>query len=64
MTGMLVDKVLADASLSEGDALHLASLQGTALFTLFSAASKIREKFRGKKVDLCAIMNAKSGACS
>ncbi|MTK13216.1 MAG: biotin synthase BioB [Clostridiaceae bacterium] len=31
---------------------------------LFRAANRIRNKFNGKKVDLCSIMNAKSGRCS
>lgn len=31
---------------------------------LFGAANRIREKFTGNKVDLCTIMNAKSGKCS
>lgn len=31
---------------------------------LFRAANRIRNKFNGRKVDLCSIMNAKSGKCS
>jgi biotin synthase len=31
--------------------------------TLFKAANRIREKFKGNKVDLCTIINAKSGKC-
>ncbi len=31
---------------------------------LFAGANKIREKFLSNKVDLCTIMNAKSGKCS
>jgi len=30
---------------------------------IYSAANRIRNHFRGNKVDLCAITNAKSGAC-
>jgi biotin synthase len=33
------------------------------LLTLFSASYAIREKFRGGYIDLCSIVNAKSGAC-
>ncbi len=32
-------------------------------FLVFSYASEIREHFKGKKVDLCSIVNAKSGIC-
>jgi biotin synthase len=35
-----------------------------ALKALFEGANEIREKFAGKKVDLCAIVNGKSGRCS
>ncbi len=34
------------------------------VYSLFNAAYKIRRKFRGKKVELCAITNARSGACT
>jgi len=30
---------------------------------LFAESNRIREQFRGRKVDLCSIINAKSGAC-
>lgn len=33
-------------------------------YELFSIASRLREAFRGRKVDLCSIVNAKSGGCS
>lgn len=41
----------------------LASIEGAARFRLFSAAGEIRERFRDNRVDLCSIVNAKSGAC-
>ncbi len=44
-------------------ALHLAGRKGTGLIDLFAVANKSRENFRGNKVDLCSIINAKSGAC-
>ncbi|SHH41287.1 biotin synthase [Caloranaerobacter azorensis DSM 13643] len=34
------------------------------LDVLFKGANSIREKFAGRKVDLCTIMNVKSGRCS
>jgi biotin synthase len=33
-------------------------------YHLFAAASEIRERFKGKKISLCGIVNAKSGRCS
>ncbi len=64
MIDQIAGKVLAGKPIDATDAGYLSSLQGAGLFRLFSAAFAIREKFRGKKVDLCAIINAKSGACS
>ena len=32
-------------------------------YAVFSAASEIREHFKGKSISLCAIINAKSGRC-
>ncbi len=64
MTDGVAEKVLAGKQLSIDDATFLTSLKGLGLFRLFYVASDIREKFRGKKVDLCAIISAKSGACS
>ncbi|HXX80196.1 MAG TPA: biotin synthase BioB [Thermodesulfovibrionales bacterium] len=64
MIPRLVADILAGKSLSPKDAFSLVSVEGAGLFGLFSAASEIREKFRKNKVDLCSIINAKSGACS
>ncbi len=64
MIDRLAEKVLAGEVLSRDDLAGLASSVGADLFQLFSAAGKIRERYRGDRVDLCAIINAKSGACS
>jgi biotin synthase len=42
----------------------LSFARGADLWDLFAAACRIREKFRGVVVDVCSIVNAKSGACS
>jgi len=59
----LTDKVIAGARLSAGEAIGLASVEGPMVFELFFHANGIRQAFRGDRVDLCSIMNAKSGAC-
>lgn len=59
----LRDKVLDGKGISRDEAFSLSSVQGAQLFELFSAASSIREKFRGSGVELCSIVNAKSGEC-
>jgi len=58
-------KILAGGDLSFDEALSLIEIkEENELQTLFTAANNIREKFRGKRVDLCSITNAKSGDCS
>jgi biotin synthase len=57
-------KVLAGEVLSGNDLSVVASIGGADLFHLFASAASIRERYRGTRVDLCSIINAKSGACS
>ncbi len=58
------DKVLSGRSLSLEDANKLKSVKEDSIYSLFACAYKIRRKFRKDKVELCAITNARSGACS
>ncbi len=44
-------------------ALHLSGLGNHELFQLFTLSNSARLSTRGNKVDLCSIVNAKSGAC-
>jgi biotin synthase-like enzyme len=46
------------------DALTLYGLGMKHPFVLIAAAAEIREHFKGRKVNLCGIVNAKSGLCS
>ena len=59
----LRDKVIAGGSVSLEEALWISELQYADMADLFAAASRIRRHFSGDGVDLCAIVNAKSGAC-
>ena len=63
MIAGLRDKVLDGKGISKDEAFSLSSVQGAQLFELFSAANRIREKFRDSGVELCSIINAKSGEC-
>src|SRR5574340_1377379 len=56
-------KVLGGSKISRKEALYIVSLSNQNIFDLFSSANRIRDHFRGNAVDLCAIINAKSGAC-
>ena len=60
----LEEKVLAGQDITMSEAHMLGELAGTDLFRLFAAANSIREIRAGNKVDLCSIINAKSGQCS
>lgn len=63
MINVLRDKVLSGDRISKSEAHFLTGILGKDLPDLFSASDKIRRAFRGDSVDLCAIINAKSGAC-
>ncbi len=57
----LRDRVLKAERLSAQECL---SLIEAPVHTLFEASTAIREHYRGNRVDLCSIINAKSGGCS
>jgi biotin synthase len=55
------EKVMDGQSISFQEAMQLARTEHVE--ALFTSADRIREKYRGKRMDLCTIMNAKSGKC-
>jgi biotin synthase len=64
-TGELGQRVLAGGAISRDEALRLFDLESTAdIFDLLAWANRIRERFKGNKIHLCSIVNAKAGACS
>jgi biotin synthase len=62
LTG-LERNILNGRMISADDAEALARLSGNAVYDLFAAANRIRHHYQGNTVDLCAIVNAKSGKC-
>jgi biotin synthase len=57
--------ILVGQDLDRAQAEELAGLKEfEVIFELIFWANKIRQKFKGETVDLCAIINAKSGRCS
>lgn len=61
----LGEKVLSGEGLYQAEAGRLAEMNGPEqIFDLIFWANKIRQKYKGAAVDLCAIVNAKSGHCS
>jgi len=61
----LGQRVLDGGSLTREEAAFLFNLESSAdIIDLLSWANRIREKFKGNKIHLCSIVNAKAGACS
>ena len=57
--------VLGGGQISRAEALWLFHLETSAdILDLLSWANRIREHFKGNKIHLCSIVNAKAGACS
>lgn len=63
MLATLTDSILGGEVISRASASELAAAEGPDLIDLFAAANRVRDHFRGTKVDLCSIVNARSGAC-
>lgn len=58
-------RALAGETLNKEDVLPLFELESSSdIFHLISWANRIRERFKGNKVHLCSIVNAKAGGCS
>src|SRR3989344_8929155 len=61
---VLAQSVIAGEDVSQGKARELINTSDTELFGFLAAADKIKRHFKGNKVKLCGIVNAKSGRCS
>ena len=60
-----IENILSSGEgLSFEKALEVSRLKEMDLLTLFDLTNRIRDKFKGDEVNLCAIINAKSGFCS
>jgi biotin synthase len=63
--GQLGQRVMDGGHLFRDEAMWLFDLEGAAdIFDLMSWANRLREHFKGNKIHLCSIVNAKAGACS
>jgi biotin synthase len=59
----LADQAIASRSITEKEAIDLYAEGQKDVFGLLARASRIREHFKGNSVNLCGIINAKSGVC-
>ena len=58
-------RVLSGGSIDREEALWLFNVEASAdIFDLLAWANRIREHFKGNKIHLCSIVNAKAGGCS
>ncbi|HZM02640.1 MAG TPA: biotin synthase BioB [Candidatus Saccharimonadales bacterium] len=58
-------RIIDGGSITRAEAESLFDLESTAdVFDLMAGANRIREHFKGNKIHLCSIVNAKAGACS
>ncbi len=58
------DRVITGYAVNRDDIKLLLDTEEASLFDLFSAANAVRNHFKKNKIDLCSIINAKSGGCS
>jgi len=63
MLDSLTDKIIGGNPITKDEAIKVSLIGRAGIFRLFESANRIRERFRGDSVDLCAIVNAKSGIC-
>lgn len=59
----LPEKIISGEEVGYKIACKLIMLDGGRIYDLLAAANRIREHFKGNKVSLCSIVNAKSGMC-
>ena len=64
MINNLTDKVLKGEMINPIDTPNFSIEDSSTAFDLFYGANKIRQYFRGNFIDLCSIVNAKSGGCA
>ncbi|MDP6926890.1 MAG: biotin synthase BioB [Rhodospirillales bacterium] len=61
----LGQRILDGGKISREEAIGLAHIEDNAdIMDLLAWANRIREHFKGNKIHLCSIVNAKAGACS
>ena len=59
----LAERALAGEAIGPEDAKWLFELNGQDVYDLLYWANRVRHKFKGDKIEFCAILSAKRGAC-
>lgn len=60
----LIEKALHDEPLTNSESLDVLTAKGSQLTALMAGAQQIKEHYFGDRIDLCSIINAKSGRCA
>ena len=60
----LEEKALKREHIDFNEAYKLITIDDSCIFDLIASSNRIREKFKGKSISLCSIINAKSGDCT
>ena len=62
---VLSDRVINDADITRSEAMRVLSLRKQEeIVMLLAHANMLRNHFKGNRIDLCAVVNAKSGRCA
>lgn len=64
MLSCLERKITEGRPVTKEEALSLIKMKGTEIYELLALANRVTRLFAGDKVELCAIINARSGHCS
>ncbi|MBI3585211.1 MAG: biotin synthase BioB [Nitrospinae bacterium] len=60
----LEEKALKRENIDFNEAYQLITVDNSYVFDLIASSNRIRERFKGKSISLCSIINAKSGDCT
>ncbi len=59
-----VERITSGGSIDRDEAAAILATPDEDIFHLLASADEVRRHFKGSRVDFCAIVNVKSGACS
>jgi biotin synthase len=57
------EKALSGEGLDKGEAAEFSLIPDESIFEILSCADSVRRHFKGRAINLCSIVNAKSGLC-
>lgn len=64
MLNEIGNRIMGGGDITEDEALLLTRLKGMEILDLISLGNRIIRHFRGNRLEICSIINAKSGNCS